>query len=290
MNAEASPYSAITKPPNWHGLVAWDMLFNNLTTGLFLVTALGELAVPTVFGPLTKIAYPVAWLFLMADLLCLVLDLGDPWRFHHMLRVFKPGSPMSLGTWCLTVYSLPLTVLVVVDWLPLGEMAGWVHHTAVIVGVLPAFGAALYKGVLFSTTAQPGWKEARWLGAYLTTSAFLFGAAGLFLLSIVFGPEKAAAMLQSVLVFLLLLNAAALLLVVAEVRMVVSAEKSRREIAWTGLMIFGGGFLVPLGLSIVGGQMGATMAVGLVLLAAIHIRYEIVRLPHRRTTAESRAS
>ena len=31
------------KAPPWHGLVAWDMLFNSLTTGLFLVTALGEL-------------------------------------------------------------------------------------------------------------------------------------------------------------------------------------------------------------------------------------------------------
>ena len=32
------------------------------------------------------------------DLLFLVLDLGDPLRFHYMLRVFKPSAPMSLGT------------------------------------------------------------------------------------------------------------------------------------------------------------------------------------------------
>ena len=55
-------------------------------------------------------AYPIALVLLFADLVCLVLDLGDPLRFHHMLRVFKPSSPMSLGTWCLTIYSLPLTV------------------------------------------------------------------------------------------------------------------------------------------------------------------------------------
>ena len=36
----------VTKTPNWHGLVALDMLFNNLSTGLFLVAALGELAAP----------------------------------------------------------------------------------------------------------------------------------------------------------------------------------------------------------------------------------------------------
>ena len=86
------------------------MLLNNLTTGLFLVAALGELAAPACSRGLARAAYPVALALLLADLVCLVLDLGDPRRFHHMLRVFKPTSPMSLGTWCLTVYSLPLTV------------------------------------------------------------------------------------------------------------------------------------------------------------------------------------
>ena len=41
----------ITKVPGWHGLVAWDLLFNNLTTGLFLFTAVGELAFPALLGP-----------------------------------------------------------------------------------------------------------------------------------------------------------------------------------------------------------------------------------------------
>src|ERR1700731_3810061 len=78
-------YSAgpVTKAPDWHGLVAWDMLFNNLTTGLFLVAALGELAAPAVFTAAAKVAYPVALLLLLADLMCLVFDLGDPLRFHH---------------------------------------------------------------------------------------------------------------------------------------------------------------------------------------------------------------
>ena len=34
-----------TKRPDWHGLVAWDLFFNGLATGLFLVAALGELGV-----------------------------------------------------------------------------------------------------------------------------------------------------------------------------------------------------------------------------------------------------
>jgi hypothetical protein len=39
----------VTKAPNWHGLVALDVLFNNMSTGLFLVAALGELVAPADF-------------------------------------------------------------------------------------------------------------------------------------------------------------------------------------------------------------------------------------------------
>ena len=89
----------VTKAPGWHTLVVFDVLFNNLASGLFLVAAVGELVAPGTFTAVVRWAYPVALVLLLADLACLVLDLGDPLRFHHMLRVFKPSSPMSLGTW-----------------------------------------------------------------------------------------------------------------------------------------------------------------------------------------------
>src|ERR1700722_3229026 len=95
----------VTKVPGWHGIIAWDALLNGMATGLFLAAAIGELAAPAGFLRGAKGAYPVALGLLLVDLGLLVLDLGDPLRFHHMLRVFKPGSPMSLGTWCLTIFS-----------------------------------------------------------------------------------------------------------------------------------------------------------------------------------------
>src|SRR4051812_1265631 len=88
-----------TKAPSWHGLVALELLFNNLATGLFLIAAVADLIATGTFAPAAKLAYPVAFVLLLTDLAMLVLDLGDPLRFHHMLRVFKPGSPMSFGTW-----------------------------------------------------------------------------------------------------------------------------------------------------------------------------------------------
>src|SRR5438067_12565316 len=139
----------VTKAPAWHGLVAWDMLLNGMTTGLFLVAALSELVAPDRFAAVAQAAYPVALILLLVDLLCLVLDLGDPLRFHHMLRVFKPSSPMSFGTWSLTAFALPVAAIVALESLVVIGVAPadtawmrWAREMAILAGVLPAFASA----------------------------------------------------------------------------------------------------------------------------------------------------
>src|SRR5205807_2255967 len=155
--------------------------------------------------------------------MCLVLDLGDPLRFHHMLRVFKPSSPMSLGTWCLTIYSLPLTVAAALSLVPeAGMTLEWVRRTAVVLGLLPALGSAAYKGVLLSTNAQPGWRDARWLGGYLSNSAMLLGCVEMLALSVLLGQESATATLRTALGLLLVLNMIPLSLSLANLRPVLA--------------------------------------------------------------------
>jgi hypothetical protein len=281
-NLNGAGYAAqtVTKPPNWHGLVAWDMLFNNLTTGLFLTAALGELVVPEVFAPLARVAYPLALVLLFVDLACLVLDLGDPLRFHHMLRVFKPTSPMSLGTWCLTVYSLPLTVAAVLGLLPPGGALEWVRKSAVVLALLPALGSALYKGVLLSTNSQPGWRDARWLGGYLTNSALLLGCAALLALSVLMGQEPATAVLRPALGLLLVLNAVVLFLLLAELRTALAQIYTPRELWQLGLLVLGGGTLAPLCLVVVGGSSPLLLAAALLVLGSLVIRFVIIKVPH----------
>src|ERR1700678_3930467 len=189
--------STIPKVPAWHGIIAWDALLNGMATGLFLAAAISELAAPAVFMRVALVAYPIALGLLLVDLGLLVLDLGDPLRFHHMLRVFKPGSPMSVGTWCLTIFSLPLTAAAALSLLAeMGIDFERARILAVVVGLLPGFGAAAYKGVLLSTNAPPGWKDARWLGGYLTNSALLIGCAELFVLSALTGQTRTTAILR----------------------------------------------------------------------------------------------
>jgi hypothetical protein len=278
---------SVTKAPAWHGLVAWDMLFNNLATGLFLTTALGELAAPVVFTRVAKAAYPVALALLVADLVCLTLDLGDPLRFHHMLRVFKPTSPMSLGTWCLTIYSLPLTVAAAFSLLPVpGDDAAslaveWVRKAAVILGLLPALGSAAYKGVLLSTNAQPGWRDARWLGGYLTNSAFALGCAAMLCLSVLMGQERAAIILRPTLAVLLVINAIFLLLLLANLHTTLLRMYASRQLWRLGILTLGGGMLVPLCLVLVGSSPPLLLAAVLfLLLGSLAIRFVILKIPH----------
>jgi hypothetical protein len=280
----------ITKAPTWHTLVVFDVLFNNLATGLFLVAATAELAAPATFTALTTFAYPVALVLLLTDLALLVLDLGDPLRFHHMLRVFKPSSPMSLGTWCLTVFSLFLTAVVVVEicvavgWLPGDAGPAWWARKLAIVGGLPfAFGSAAYKGVLFSTTAQPGWRDARWMGGYFTNSALMLGCAVFLFLSIVTGQEGTTPVLRSALMVAVLLNAVTLGLLLNDVRAALAMVYSREALGRLAALAVGGGLLAPLALLAVGGPLLSVVAVLLVVLGAWAVRREVVHFPHRQT-------
>jgi Ni/Fe-hydrogenase subunit HybB-like protein len=272
----------VTKAPAWHGLVAWDMLFNGMTTGLFMVAAISELTVPDVFTSLAKIAYPVALILLLIDLLCLVLDLGDPLRFHHMLRVFKPSSPMSLGTWCLTIYSLPLTVAAAISLLPVGWTSPeWLRRLVVVIGLLPALGSAVYKGVLLSTNAQPGWKDARWLGGYLTNSALMLGCAEMLVIAVLMKHASAVAILRPALGLLLVLNLVPLCLLGVNLRPTLSNIYTRRELWSVGALSLGGGVLLPLVLlCVVGRPLSMLSAVMCILLGSLVIRFVIIKLPH----------
>ncbi len=121
-----------------------------------------------------------------------------------------------------------------------------------ILGLLPAFGSAIYKGVLLSTNAQPGWRDARWLGGYLTNSALLLGCAQMLVLSVVMGQEHAAATFRIALVVLLVLNVIPLGLLVVSLRAELVRTYPRGQLWGIGMFAFGGGTLIPLGLVLVG--------------------------------------
>jgi hypothetical protein len=271
----------VTKVPGWYGTIAWDALLNGMATGLFMAAAVSEFAAPAVFIPVAKVAYPVALVLLLVDLALLVSDLGDPLRFHHMLRVFKPRSPMSVGTWCLVIFSLPLTAAAGLSLLSeIGIDFEWARKVAVVVGLLPGFGSAAYKGVLLSTNAQPGWKDARWMGGYLTNSALLMGCAELLVLSALMGQTQASAILRTALIVLLVLNVIPLGLLFANLRPT-HARLYTHEQQWRVGGLIAAGMLIPLSLMLLNSDLLFIMvAVLFLLLDSWVIRFVYVKIPH----------
>jgi hypothetical protein len=93
----------------------------------------------------------------------LVKDLGRPERFANMLRVAKPTSPMSVGTWILTVYG-PLAGVAGASELRLpgvlGRLTRLLGRPAGLAAAAVAPAVASYTAVLLSDTATPTWHDA----------------------------------------------------------------------------------------------------------------------------------
>jgi hypothetical protein len=104
----------------------------------------------------------------------LISDLGRPERFHHMLRVFKPRSPMNLGAWALTVFGALGSAAVAAD---LAERPRAARALGAVNAVAGGY-VGSYTGVLLSTTAVPLWSRSRlFLGPIFVSTAVATGAA-----------------------------------------------------------------------------------------------------------------
>ena len=91
----------ILKTPAWENKIAYYFFAGGLSGGCALLAAGADLTGRPALRRGTRLAGLAA---LGAGGYYLVADLGRPERFLHMLRVAKPTSPMSMGTWLLVGY------------------------------------------------------------------------------------------------------------------------------------------------------------------------------------------
>ncbi len=116
----------------------------------------------------------------------LVHDLGRPERFLNMLRVFKPTSPLSVGSWILAPFgtlSAAAAASLVTGRLPrLGRLAG-----AGAAALGPAL--ATYTAALVADTAVPAWHESYRQLPFIFAGSGASAAGGL---AMVFTPTAEA--------------------------------------------------------------------------------------------------
>lgn len=164
------------KRPLWGWEIALYFFSEGISSGSYIIAAMAELGGGDRYAPLVRRARYLAFATLLPCPPLLIADLGRPERFHHMLRVFKPHSPMNMGAWALAGFTAPVSLLALAQlfWQrPPG--AGTLGKA----GLPFAFFMLGYPGVLLTTTSIPLWSRSRWLGALLGASSMSAAAASL---------------------------------------------------------------------------------------------------------------
>jgi len=185
---------AILKPPVWKHDVAIYLFTGGLAASSSMLAAAGDL---THRPELRRAGRASAMAALLASTFFLVKDLGRPKRFLYMLRVAKPTSPMSVGTWILTAYGGAAGLAAVSEAARatvVGSRLGVLDRPLVGVGrpaglaaaaVAPAL--ATYTAVLLADTAVPSWHEAYRQLPFLFAGSALASGAGVGLIAA--GPD-----------------------------------------------------------------------------------------------------
>jgi formate-dependent nitrite reductase membrane component NrfD len=177
---------SILKEPVWKWQIATYFYLGGLSAGAYILGRVADRIGGTSQQRTTRVASYVAMAALIPCPALLIDDLGDPKRFHHMLRVWKPSSPMNLGTWTILAYSGMAFFQVLRQYAAdyNGPLKRWTHH-ALVAGFHDSAGIPLslimagYTGVLLSCTSNPLWCQNTWLGPLFTASAISTGAAAI---------------------------------------------------------------------------------------------------------------
>jgi formate-dependent nitrite reductase membrane component NrfD len=123
----------------------------------------------------------------------LIRDLHLPSRWYNMLRIFRPTSPMSIGSWTLAVFGTFTGLAALGQFFAdvLGSHSGL--RVARAFGVPAAVGGMLmsvYTGVLLSATSTPLWVVAyRHLPALFGTTAMASATSALSLVLTLVGAR-----------------------------------------------------------------------------------------------------
>lgn len=176
--------------PHWNWLIIAYFFLGGLSGASYVIASIAALLGGPHNRSIARVGRYISLAALLPSPVLLILDLGRPERFHHMLRVFKLRSPMSVGTWILSAFSLFCGLAALVQGAQDG-LLGRRSPVARAVSAIPMrvigaagipFGFLLagYTGVLVAATAVPLWtKRALLMGPLFLSSAMSSAAAAI---------------------------------------------------------------------------------------------------------------
>ena len=301
----------LLKSADWPLLIDLYFFLGGLAGGAFVIATIANLLGGERQRDIVRVGYYIAFLTILPGPILLVVDLGLPTRFLHMMMVSKPSleigmsaitvgpfhlkllSPMNAGAWALLGFSFFAFLAALDVFLEHrgGRSMSTLRVVAGVIGGVFGFFIAAYPGVLLGATARPLFINAHWLGAlFLVVGASTGGAAIALILSALGGrARESLSRLMRFTAFALVLQLAALGLFIVAVQMSGStgiAQALAQLLSgpysltfWLGAVVVG--IVAPLALQFAGGIKKAVPAMTalvsvLILIGGFVIKYVII--------------
>jgi protein NrfD len=181
--------------PHWSWWIVLYFFAGGVTGGMYFAAAWLDLFGDRADRSAMRVGHLVTLPLLVLCAIFLIVDLGQPLRFWHMIfqsenfpePIFKAYSPMSFGSALLAAFGV-IAVLSFVDALFGGSR--WLHAPGNVIGkVVSVIGAiaglalASYTGVLLNVGNEPVWGNSPWISALFLFSGVSTGIATLMLLA-----------------------------------------------------------------------------------------------------------
>jgi Ni/Fe-hydrogenase subunit HybB-like protein len=174
-----------------------------------LISAILKLSGASWRTPMTRVSEIIAVAAIIFAAVAIILDMGRPDRFHHLLIYARIQSPITWDVIVITTYLIISILLLYIPMIPdlaymrdrFKEIPKWQHklyrmlainwrntkeqkeklnkaiYVLAVVIIPIAFAIHTVTSWLFATTLRPGWDSASF-GPYFVSGAFMVGAAG----------------------------------------------------------------------------------------------------------------
>lgn len=201
--------------PEWGWWIIGYFFLGGIAAGAYFMATMIDLVGSLEDRPLARIGYMIALPLIVLCGLFLTLDLHRPERFWHMLfrsdvvhesinqgwptsgagwcsiweaPLLKYWSPMSIGSWAISLFGLCSALSLLGSLWPGGKLErifrlSWFGKLIAIFGCCTGFFVAAYTGALLTATNQPIWSDTVWIAPLFLTSAASTGIAALLLLA-----------------------------------------------------------------------------------------------------------
>ena len=148
------------KASHWGWLIAGYYFVGGLAGSAQVIATVVDLASPQRDRTIVRAGRYISLAALLASPPLLIADLQTPARFYNMLRIVRPTSPMSIGSWVLSAFGLFAGLTAVAQ--AVEDLTGsatarraarWLSVPAAAMGMV----MATYTGALSTATSVPLW-------------------------------------------------------------------------------------------------------------------------------------